>query len=375
MRRIASLAAISLGVLLTACEDDFTSPVNPDFDLSGLFTDTLAQGDADTLTFTPGRTGATTVAICAEEGFNFDLEAGGQTSATAASCERVTFQAVAGQSYTAIVRAVNGDGVYGGCWSTALVQCEPFEPVACAAPAFSADTTLPADYYSATEGKTGAALITALGRIICRARVLGYDNARDSMYSFVEDPDNDDLLADVYVGRVAMVNSRATALAADFNAEHSWPQSKGANDDPAMSDIHHLFPADETANSQRSNLPFGVVVGTPTWTSPDPDSDGDVSKKGVDANGEEVFEPRDAKKGDIARAILYFYTRYKDRPTEDFTLDNFNLEEATLIQWATDDPPDAFERQRNSLAFRAQGNRNPFVDRPELVAAIGDFPN
>jgi endonuclease I len=54
-------------------------------------------------------------------------------------------------------------------------------------------------------------------------------------------------------------------------------------------------------------------------------------------------------------------------------LDNFWLEEETLIQWAAADPPDAFERQRNSLAFRAQGNRNPFVDRPEFVAAVGVF--
>jgi endonuclease I len=372
MRRLLSLSLIFL--VAAACEDDFVSPVNPDFDLSGLFTDTLAQGQSDTLTFTPGRTGTTTVAICAEEGFNFDLEAGGQTSATSANCERVTFQAVAGQSYTAIVRAVSGDGVYGGCWSTALVQCEPSQPVACAPPAFSADTTLPAGYYSATQGKTGTALIDALYRIVCRARVLGYTSARDSLYANVEDPDNDDLMADVYFGRVDTVNSRATADSANFNTEHAWPQSKGAADDPAMSDIHHLFPSDETANSQRSNLPFGVVVDT-LWIGADSDGDGDVSVQGLDAERDPVFEPRDSKKGDIARALLYFYVRYKNDPTENFTLENFIDEEATLIDWAADDPPDAHERARNALIFRAQGNRNPFIDRPEFVAAIGDFPN
>ena len=88
-----------------------------------------------------------------------------------------------------------------------------------------------------------------------------------------------------------------------------------------------------------------------------------------------MFEPRNAKKGDIARAILYFHVRYNSRRTPNYTLENFNLEEATLIQWSAADPPDAFERQRNSLAFRAQGNRNPFIDHPEYVAAVGDFPN
>jgi endonuclease I len=373
MRRTLSLAFILVAVV--ACEDDFTSPVDARFPLTGRFSDTLVANQVDTLTFIPGRTGPTTVAICAEEGFNYDLTVEGQTSATADNCERVTFDAIAGQTYRAEIRAVTGAGPYGGCWSTALVQCTPVEPVACAPPAFRADTALPAGYYSAAEGKTGAELLAALDRIVCRARVLGYNAARDSMYSFVEDPDNNDLLADIYVGRVERVYNRASADTANFNTEHSWPQSRGAEDDPAMSDIHHLFPSDETANSRRSNRPFGVVVGTPTWTSPDPDSDGDVSKQGKNADSVEVFEPRNAKKGDIARAIFYFYTRYKLRPTDNFTLQNFNIEEATLIQWHNTDPPDAFERQRNSLAFRAQGNRNPFVDRPEFVAAVGNWPN
>jgi endonuclease I len=373
MRRFLILSLLLLSV--AACEDDFTSPVDARFPLTGIFSDTLIAGEVDTLIFVPGRTGTTTVAICAEPGFNFDLVVAGQTAATPSNCERITFEAVAGQTYRAEVRAVAGDGVYGGCWSTALVQCTPAQPVACAAPGFRADTALPAGYYSTAQGKTGTALLAALDRIVCRARVLGYDAARDSMYANVEDPDNDDLLADVYVGRVATVNSRATAVTANFNTEHSWPQSKGALADPAMSDIHHLFPSDASANSERSNLPFGVVAGTPVWTSPDPDGDGDVSKRGRNADNVMVFEPRNAKKGDIARALLYFYVRYNSRRTPNFTLENFILEESTLIAWAAQDPPDAFERQRNSLAFRAQGNRNPFIDRPEFVAAIGDFPN
>ncbi len=373
MRRTLSLAFVLLAV--AACEDDFTSPVDPRFQLTGVFSDTLVANEVDTLSFTPGRTGSTTVAICAEPGFNFDLTVAGQSSATASNCERVTFDAVAGQTYRAEIRAVSGDGRYGGCWSTALVQCTPAQPVECAAPAFRADTALPAGYYSTAEGKTGTELLAALDRILCRARVLGYDNARDSMYSYVEDPDNDDLLADIYTGRVARVYNRPSADTANFNTEHSWPQSRGADDDPAMSDIHHLFPSDEIANTRRSNHPFGVVVGTVSYTSPDPDSDGDVSKLGLNADSVLVFEPRNAKKGDIARAIFYFYTRYRLRPTEGFELDNFNIEEATLIQWHNADPPDAFERQRNSLAFRAQGNRNPFVDRPEFVTAVGNWPN
>ncbi len=372
MRRFLILSVL---LLATACEDDFTSPVDARFPLTGVFSDTLTAGEVDTLSFVPGRTGTTTVAICAEPGFNFDLMAAGQTAATPSNCERITFEAVAGQTYRAEVRAVTGDGVYGGCWSTALVQCTPVQPVACAAPAFRADTALPAGYYSTAQGKTGPALLAALDRIVCRARVLGYDAARDSMYARIEDPDNDDILADVYVGRTATITNRQTAATANFNTEHSWPQSKGGQADPAMSDVHHLFPSDASANSERSNLPFGVVAGTPVWTSADPDGDGDVSRRGLDAADRMVFEPRNAKKGDIARAILYFYVRYNSRRTPNFTLENFNLEEATLIQWAANDPPDAFERQRNSLAFRAQGNRNPFIDRPEFVAAIGDFPN
>ena len=38
-----------------------------------------------------------------------------------------------------------------------------------------------------------------------------------------------------------------------------------------------------------------------------------------------------------------------------------------LITWANEDQPDQFEIQRNNRIYEYQGNRNPFIDHPELV--------
>jgi endonuclease I len=47
--------------------------------------------------------------------------------------------------------------------------------------------------------------------------------------------------------------------------------------------------------------------------------------------------------------------------------------EATLRTWHEEDPVDQDERTRNDNIDRAQHNRNPFVDLPELVNRISDF--
>jgi hypothetical protein len=38
---------------------------------------------------------------------------------------------------------------------------------------------------------------------------------------------------------------------------------------------------------------------------------------------------------------------------------------STVLAWHQADPPDAAERRRNDVVFSFQGNRNPFIDRPE----------
>ncbi len=146
-----------------------------------------------------------------------------------------------------------------------------------------------------------------------------------------------------------------------FNAEHSWPRSQGADSGPAESDLHHLFPAYDMANNRRSNYAFGVttcVANACEWAE-------NGSELGARDDGTKVFEVRLRYRGDIARAQFYFAVRYQKAIAAPV--------EATLRAWHADDPPDDEERARNDAIEGWQHNRNPFVDRPDFVAAIADF--
>ncbi len=240
----------------------------------------------------------------------------------------------------------------------------------------TAPPAVAASYYDAARNRCGAALLTAVQNIVRGQRLLGYTAARDSLYAFI-DRGNQPFITDLYTGRtVPGVTTRATAASNQINTEHLWPRSRGAEEDPALSDLHHLFSSDETANSQRSNFPFGVVRGTVLWTSTNPATSGDVSKVGY-ANGNSgqiVFEPRPSKRGDIARALLYFYTRYHTQRPSGYSVANFAIERDLIVAWAREDLPDSYERARNDLVQRAQGNRNPYIDWPELLTLIPEFP-
>ena len=394
MLRRASLLALVAATLGACSSDDPTSPET--VPLTGSFTGTVEEGGTETVSIVPGRSGLTHVVVCAPIGEVIATSVAGIVGAEefeVPHCARVEFQARGGQSYGIEVSSVEGSGgPFTGCWATSLVECSPLveipAPASCSVRPFSADTTTPAGYYDRAEGWTGLRLALELHYIACSQRILAdpalpfyedeaYEHSRDSLYDYVADPDGDDSIVDIYTGRSAMVTTRAEAATANFNTEHSWPQSMGADELPAFSDLHHLFVADETANGQRLNHPFGVVVDT-VWESTPvaaPGGGTESSVRGLDAAGRTVFEPRDSRKGDIARALLYFYIRYAVDGEIDVDLSNFEVEEATLLQWHQQDPPDTFEKQRNALVFRAQGNRNPFIDHPEFVAAIGDFPN
>jgi endonuclease I len=148
-----------------------------------------------------------------------------------------------------------------------------------------------------------------------------------------------------------------------INAEHTWPQSRFSgrySTTMQKSDIHHLFPTDSQMNSIRGNGWFGEVVrDTKNLKCRN------VRFGRTSAGGTDVFEPPKEHRGNLARALFYFSTRY-DMPIDP------NLE-AFLRKWNRDDLVDDEELDRNNQIFALQGNRNPFIDYPELADKLSDF--
>lgn len=148
-----------------------------------------------------------------------------------------------------------------------------------------------------------------------------------------------------------------------INVEHTWPQSRFSRSfdkETQKSDLHHLFPTDSQLNAIRGNNWFGEVT-TETQTLKCK-----ASRFGIGSAGtEEIFEPPQNHKGRVARALFYFSLRYD--------LQISSEEEAILKKWNHENPVDEEEARRNNEIFAAQGNRNPFVDYPELADSISDF--
>jgi len=223
-------------------------------------------------------------------------------------------------------------------------------------------------YYGPAQGKEGAELLRALHLIIRTGHVdRGYAQARDEMFSVVADIDGDNRIEDIFTGESrGPITDRKDAYEAGFNTEHTWPQSQGATG-IAQSDLHHLQPGDIRTNEKRGSYPYGDVVKAVWSTGTGPAQ----AKLGVDALGETVFEPYAAVKGDIARGLLYFYTRYNESRPADFSTKNLKHDLETLLRWNAADPVDDRERARNDAVQQVQGNRNPFVDHPEFVDKVG----
>jgi hypothetical protein len=146
-----------------------------------------------------------------------------------------------------------------------------------------------------------------------------------------------------------------------MNAEHSWPQSFFNQALPMRADLHHIFPTFMKPNNSRGSEPFAMV------------SRPDYATNSGSKLGSEGFEPANAAKGDIARAILYFVVRYYDVNIRDGVSykDFWTSRVPMFLDWDRQDPPDAAEKRRNDFIAKFQGNRNPFVDDVTLAGRVG----
>ncbi|MEY8761390.1 endonuclease [Chryseobacterium tongliaoense] len=247
---------------------------------------------------------------------------------------------------------------------------------------------IPTGYYDGTAGLTGAALKTKLSQIISNQQDHGYNGLwggyattdRDTSY------ENDNTILDIYSENPNGADPYNFTYGTNqcgnysnegdcYNREHIVPQSLFNEALPMKSDIHFIRATDGKVNGMRSNYPFGKV-GSTSFTSMNNSKLGTSVSPGYSGI---VFEPIDAFKGDVARMIFYFVTRYESQLSSFDTgnmlggsafpgLQSWELNQ--LLAWNAADPVSPTEITRNNASYVYQGNRNPFIDHPEYANSI-----
>lgn len=222
------------------------------------------------------------------------------------------------------------------------------------------------DYYKDAIGKEGLALKAALHEIIDDNTQLSYDQAWEALRETDEDPNNKNNVILFYSGVSRSKNANGGNVG-QWNREHTWAKSHGnfGTTKGPGTDIHHLRPTDVQVNSSRGNLDFDNG-GSP------------INNCNECKRASNSFEPPNNVKGDVARILFYMATRYEKGDKVDLELNEklgngsapYHGKLSTLLKWNEQDPVDEFERNRNNVIQKWQGNRNPFIDHPEWVTSI-----
>ncbi len=208
---------------------------------------------------------------------------------------------------------------------------------------------------------------------------------------------NKDVYLDILYRKDNIIFDSSLGSKGLLDREHILPKSYGFNNEgtgyqklDAGCDLHNLKAADHKGNSTAHNNRLYDDISSLDNINEvyDPDN------KSVSYYNDSYFEPPSEDKGDIARAVFYMALKYryyeegnevltegpairltdsaikidstvipsdtKDKPIEFGKL-------STLLKWNEEDPVNENEMIRNNIVYNLQGNRNPFVDYPNLA--------
>lgn len=242
--------------------------------------------------------------------------------------------------------------------------------------ALGALADIPLEYYKSLDGLKGRDLKNAIHEIISdNVSMLSYGSGdRHTWWGFyVTDRRDDNTVVDRYSNDIRSFGSRGKSISG-MNIEHSFPKSWwGGSQNNAYKDLYNLMPCESSINSTKSNYPMGIVI------SPTSKGDNGCTLVGKGSDGQNYWEPADKWKGDFARGYMYMATAYQN-----FTWQGAGLQilqqgqyptlrswaYTLFMKWARTDRVDDIEIKRNSDVESLQGNRNPFVDFPNLMEYI-----
>ena len=209
------------------------------------------------------------------------------------------------------------------------------------------DGTSADDYYTGSYDidnlidLSGDALFDSLQTLMrsTHSYITSYNYCRDNVWK-VDCENNDTSKATTLYSNYHMTSSDWSPTWS-CNREHVWPQSLGGgNTSGGGADLHHIRPEKSGVNSSRGNKLFGYQSGQ--------------------------YVPADNAKGDVARIILYVWVRWENDWGASSVTEVFQSVDV-LLQWCALDPVDTWEMGRNEVVQDIQGNRNVFIDYPELA--------
>ena len=216
--------------------------------------------------------------------------------------------------------------------------------------------------YDSLDDLSSSTLLTTLRKLMTdtHTHITSYDDCRD--YSAKTDCENND-------GRVSLIYTSYSATMSQYNGwnrEHVWPKSLGGNNTSGGgADLHHIRPSDAVVNSTRGNKRYGYADGGREVYGNNPATGCLGGHYGT------YYEPLDNVKGDVARIVLYVYVRWGSAWGADSVTEVFQSVDV-LLEWCELDPVDTWEMGRNEVVENIQGNRNVFIDYPELAWLLFD---
>ena len=242
---------------------------------------------------------------------------------------------------------------------------------------FILSAAIPSGYYYFVKNKKKAELKTAIHTYCGPMKEFEYGGGAGFTWEgfFYTDRRADSTVIDMYSNTVRKFSEFSAV--SGMHIEHSFPKSWwGAYPNGAYKDLFHLYPADASANESKNNLPLGEVSGTPGFNN-------GVTKTGKNgfetAYTDNCFEPADEYKGDFARSYFYIASVYENlaplmQSPMTYTNNTYPFFKPwavdLLLKWSKQDPVSPKEITRNETIYGLQGNRNPYIDYPDLADYI-----
>ena len=234
------------------------------------------------------------------------------------------------------------------------------------------------NYYEPVNNlKGGETLKNALHQLLKEHKVISYGSGATSTWGafYTTDvvPGTKNQVADMYSNTVRYFGEKGEAVQG-MNIEHSVAKSWwGGSKVDAYYDLHHLNPSDANANTAKSNYPLAELDKNEKLSFNNGVTF--VGKATIDGKKENAYEPCDKYKGDFARVFMYMFTCYQDYEYK-YTWMNYACSTyptlkpwavELLLKWHEQDPVSEKEVARNNAVYAIQGNRNPFIDFPQLA--------